>query len=65
MMEQIPICEKYALTVREASAYFSIGEKRLRRLIAEEPTKFTVLCGNKRLIVRHKFEKFIDETTAV
>lgn len=65
MMETVAISEKYALTVREASAYFSIGEKRLRRLIAEEPTKFTVLCGNKRLIVRHKFEKFIDKSTAI
>lgn len=27
MMETVAISEKYALTVREASAYFSIGEK--------------------------------------
>lgn len=29
---QIPICEKYMLTVRDAAAYFSIGIKKVRML---------------------------------
>ena len=28
----VPIHEKYLLTMKEASAYFNIGVKRLRRL---------------------------------
>ena len=27
----VPVCEKYTLTLREAAAYFSIGEKKIRR----------------------------------
>ena len=27
----VPVCEKYTLTLREAAAYFSIGEKRRRQ----------------------------------
>ena len=28
----IPVWEKYTLTIEEASVYFRIGEKKLRRL---------------------------------
>ena len=31
-MERIPINEKYSLTIQEASEYFSIGVKKMRRL---------------------------------
>lgn len=64
-MKPVPISQKYNLTVNEASAYFNIGVKKIRKLILENPSRFTVSCGNKKLIVRHKFEKFIDESTAV
>lgn len=61
----VPISEKYTLTVNEAAEYFNIGTKRIRRILAENPAKFTIACGSKQLIVRHKFETFIDETTAI
>ena len=64
-MEMVPIKDKYALTVNEAGAYFNIGVKRIRRIIAEHPNQFSINCGNKQLIVRHKFEKFIDETSEI
>lgn len=63
--EMIPIKDKYTLTINEAGAYFNIGVKRIRRVLAEHPNKFTINCGNKQLIVRHKFEKFIDETSEI
>ena len=31
----IPVWEKYTLTIEEASAYFCIGEKKLRRLVTD------------------------------
>lgn len=34
----IPIWEKYTLTIEEASRYFRIGEKKLRKL-AEDKTR--------------------------
>lgn len=61
----VPIKDKYALTVKEAGAYFNIGVKRIRRILAEHPNQFAISCGNKVLIVRHKFEKFIDESTTI
>lgn len=63
--EIVPIKEKYTLAVTEAGAYFNIGVKRIRRILAEHPNQFTVNCGNKQLIVRHKFERFIDETSEI
>lgn len=63
--ELVPVKDKYTLTVMEAGAYFNIGIKRIRRIIAEHPNQFSINCGNKQLIVRHKFEKFIDETSEI
>lgn len=34
----VPIWEKYTLTIEEASKYFRIGENKLRRLAEENPT---------------------------
>jgi len=33
----IPIWRKYTLSVQEASKYFHIGDKKLRKLIEEDP----------------------------
>ena len=64
----VPLCEKYMLTVNEASKYFGIGEKKIRFLIAENLGTefcFTVQIGNKSLINRQKFEKFLNQTTSL
>ena len=34
----VPIWEKYTLTIEEASKYFRIGENKLRRLAEENPS---------------------------
>lgn len=57
---QIPICEKYMLTVREAAAYFSIGIKKKRMLAENNEGSFAILMGNRYLIVRPRFEAYID-----
>lgn len=58
----IPIWEKYTLTIQEASVYFRIGEKKLRR-IAEENfgAKWLIVNGNRLQIIRTQFEKIIDD----
>ena len=40
---EIPIWRKYTLTIEEASLYFRIGEKKLRNLVAEDPTADYIL----------------------
>ena len=65
-MKDIPIWEKYTLTVREASAYLNIGEKRLRQIIEENNSAdFLILNGNRGMIKRKHFERFIDESSII
>ena len=61
----VPVCEKYTLTIREAAAYFNIGIKKMRRLAEENTSRFSVFSGNKYLIIRPKFEKFLDDSSEV
>lgn len=61
----VPVSEKYTLTIREAAAYFNIGIKRMRRLAEENTGRFAVFSGNKYLIIRHKFEQFIDNSSGI
>lgn len=68
MMEttDVPIWEKYTLTIEEASKYFRIGENKLRKL-AEENTKsgWVIFNGNRIQIKRKQFEKIIDTLDAI
>ena len=58
----IPVWEKYTLTIEEASAYFRIGEKKLRRLVDEHRNaSWLITNGNRIQIKRKQFEKIIDE----
>jgi len=61
----VPVQEKYMLTIKEASEYFSIGVKKMRRLAEDNLGRFAVYSGNRYLIIRTKFEKFIEESSAV
>lgn len=59
----IPVSEKYMLTIKEASEYFNIGIKNLRRLAEENTGAYTVFMGNRYLIVRTKFESYMNSLT--
>lgn len=62
----IPIWERYALTIEEAAKYFRIGENKLRRLAEENPfADWLLQNGNRTLIKRKQFEKFIDTLNAI
>ena len=66
MENRIPLWEKYTLTIREAAEYFNIGEKKLRRMIDENPTAdYVVMNGSRVMIKRKIFETLIDNATAV
>lgn len=58
---EVPIWEKYTLTIEEAAKYFRIGENKLRRLAEENLSSGWVLVnGNRLQIKRKQFEKGID-----
>ena len=62
----IPIWQKYTLSIEEASRYFRIGEKKLRRLAEENPdTNWLIMNGNRLQIKRKQFEKVIDELEVI
>ncbi len=61
----VPIPEKYLLTIREASAYFNLGVKRLRRLAEDNTDSFSLCNGSRYLIIRPKFEKFLEEVSSI
>lgn len=62
----VEISEKYALTIQEASAYFGIGEKRIRQLVQENETADYLLHnGIKVLIKRRLFENFLDSVSSL
>ena len=62
----VPIWEKYTLTIEEATQYFRIGENKLRRLAEENLTAGWVLMnGNRIQIKRKQFEKVIDALDAL
>ena len=57
----VPIWEKYTLSIEEASRYFRIGEKKLRRLAEENlDSGWGIVNGNRIQIKRKQFEKIID-----
>ena len=65
MMEvkkDIPVCEKYNLTIEEASAYFNIGKDRMREIVNENRNELVLVIGRKNLIKRKKMEDYLDIT---
>ena len=62
----VPIWEKYTLTIEEAARYFRIGEKKLRKLAEENPdASWLIMNGNRLQIKRRQFEKVIDSLDVI
>lgn len=62
----IPVWHRYMLTIEEAAGYYHIGEGKLRMIIDEHQDEdFYVMNGNRVLIKREKFEKYLDQSTVV
>ena len=62
----VPIWEKYTLTIEEAAKYFRIGDKKLRKLAEENPdANWLIMNGNRIQIKRKQFEKVIDSLDVI
>ena len=64
-MSRVPVAEKYTLTIPEAADYFNIGIKRMRRMAEANLGRFAVLNGKRYLIIRTKFEKYLEQTSSI
>lgn len=59
--KEIPLWQKYTLTVEEASRCFCIGQTKLRRMISENEDADLILWnGNRPQIKRKLFEEYVD-----
>lgn len=66
MNNEIPVWERYTLSIEEASVYFRIGTKKLRRLAEQNPNaSWLIMNGNRIQIKRKQFEKVIDSLDAI
>ena len=63
--KEVPLYEKYNLTVDEAAAYFNIGESRIREITDNNSLDLIVMVGAKRLIKRKKMEEYIDSMSVL
>lgn len=57
---EVPIWEKSNLTLQEAATYSGIGINKIRELSNDERCPFVLWVGNKRLIKRKQFDRYID-----
>ena len=48
------------ITIKEAAAYYGIGMKFLRRCAENEEGKFSVICGNRVMIIKDRFEEYLN-----
>ena len=63
--QKIPVNEKYMFSINEAAQYFNIGVRKMRRLAEDNLGVFAVYSGNRYLIIRCKFEEFLQKTSSI
>lgn len=64
-LKEVPIWEKQNLTIEEAAAYSNIGVKKLRELTADQNCPFVLWIGNRRLIKKQKFDKYVNDSYSI
>ena len=61
----VPLWEKENLTIEEAAAYFGVGQNRIRALTDSRNCDFVLFVGNRRLIKRKKFAKYLENAYSI
>ena len=60
-MSEVPVWEKYMLSIEEAASYFRLGEDKLRALAKDDPHAIWLFRNGNRLQIKRKlFEQYID-----
>ena len=58
----IPVQERYSITIEEAAAYTHIGENRLREYIKQNKhAEYLIWTGSTVRIKRPQFERFLEK----
>lgn len=61
----IPIHEKFNLTIEEASQYFNIGRDKMYELTKIEGNNFVLHNGRNILIKRKLLEKYLEQNSYI
>lgn len=64
-VELVPIWQKSALTLEEATAYSGIGRHKLTQLSDNPNCEFIMWVGRKRLFKRRKLDEFIERSFSI
>ena len=64
-VEQVPIYQKMALTIREAAEYSNIGINKIDSMLKQPGCPFVLRIGAKKLVKRKEFERYISEKVAI
>lgn len=63
---KVPLWKRYTFTIDEAAEFYHIGQAKLRSIVEYEPTAdFIIYNGNRVLIKKTQFEKYLDNCTTV
>lgn len=65
MTEEIRICEKPFLTLKEAAVYTGLGINKLRELSNENNCDFVLFVGTKRLLKRERLLEFLNSLYSI
>ncbi len=57
----VPIENKIILTIPEAAEISNIGQNRINKLLKAPHCPFVLYVGNKKLVKRKEFEKFLSD----
>ena len=57
---KVEIKDKINLSIEEAMEYSNIGETTIRKLLKMKGCPFLLKVGNKQLIKRKEFEKYLE-----
>lgn len=63
--ERVPICQKMALTIREAAEYSNIGINKIDTLLKQPGCPFVLYIGTRKLVKRKEFESYISKKVVI
>lgn len=62
---KVPVSEKVTLTIKETAAYSNIGINRIDNMLKQPNCLFVLYVGNKKLVKRREFEKFLEKQLVI
>lgn len=65
MNSEVEICDKIAWTIPETAKMSNIGENKLYELVKNPRCPFVLFVGNKRLIKKNEFVKYISDNVEI